>query len=646
MSGSAVGGTISQIKARMKVNEMLFAADRKREEERKRELKEYFFNVEIPSDVKETEEEKNVYAEQRHALALKNILAEANFDALGAINPQGLTQTLSAAIKSFIAIYNQEHPEDPIDVTNPTSVQLFLNKLVPWAQSYMKKSISMAFDDAIRKKMTFSNLSDFDNTVSSILTDYISMSPNYLQDENFAVFHNYIDRLVHQISTSPNSKVALRYLPKIEPQRIVSDTKEKTEARKEELLNPNGAASIPAYSSSLPALPGTTPSSLPALPGTTPSSLPTLPGTSTSGTFPQKALPLPSDSQKSWAEKSNDLINYGNNFLIDAFGKKTNDDTPPPNISPPSYEVESDKLVKIPYKDPRHNYIGNFWYVSYDTRLFDFMNRSIDQYKNDQKNYIWLTHMNEGIRILNSERDRFKNYLNFKHASDYDITTTETMVKYLDPSVPFDKELNAIQAFTTTVVPLLEKAGTRGSKECANVLSGKLAAMLKSGNGLLIDKKRHRATALDSPNYKPFGRLFLSLTKLSNSYLRLVYATGGPIAKFPTMRISTAFQNLLYDFMDKKRVSPQLVNHLSDKEQALFSKIMIASGLNSEHGIRLHLEKQDQEDLERLEVLKSMIEQGNDAPETMQETKYLIKKLTNRGLLKRISATKMLAAIA
>jgi len=131
--------------------------------------------------------------------------------------------------------------------------------------------------------------------------------------------------------------------------------------------------------------------------------------------------------------------------------------------------------------------------------------------------------------------------------------------------------------------------------------------------------------------YAQFGRYIIHVPSLHENFLNLKYPSKGlTIHQLPRTKISNSLKNILIDALENKKFSQNKIKNLETEELRLLKKACDLSHI--EHHIYI---KQDEEELERFELLRGQVQAGNDNPDIIKELKFLLHKFLADGRIKR-----------
>mgnify|MGYP007089521774 CR=1 FL=1 len=175
-------------------------------------------------------------------------------------------------------------------------------------------------------------------------------------------------------------------------------------------------------------------------------------------------------------------------------------------------------------------------------------------------------------------------------------------------------------------------------------------AEFKAGRGIACDVKHHRpiggnGVLTHSPSYQRLGHLYVSMSDLDKGNLAVCYSNGVQAKTIPRKRISPQLRDVIYTIIEQGRAPHSSIERLPEPDRALLSTLLhgtkVAKGLGVEH----YIESADRAALDRMDILKGMIQGGNDSKQVLKEMKELTKKMMEKGHIKRLAGMKILASL-
>lgn len=147
----------------------------------------------------------------------------------------------------------------------------------------------------------------------------------------------------------------------------------------------------------------------------------------------------------------------------------------------------------------------------------------------------------------------------------------------------------------------------------------------------------------DEPEYREFGRLIVSMPKLSDGILRVLYASNGiNIAGIKSTHISEDFKDLIMTIIDTGKFNARLFERLPNSEKPLFKKLIDVAKLKHKLGAGNLVDENEKQQLQRWELVRGELESGNDNISLKKEAKKLITYFMKSGRLSKSEAYDLL----
>jgi hypothetical protein len=151
----------------------------------------------------------------------------------------------------------------------------------------------------------------------------------------------------------------------------------------------------------------------------------------------------------------------------------------------------------------------------------------------------------------------------------------------------------------------------------------------------------------DAPEYREFGRLIVSMPKLSDGILRVLYASNGiNVAGIKSTHISEDFKDLIMTIIDTEKFNPRLFERLPNSEKPLFKKLIDVSKLKHKLGAGNLVDENERQQLQRWELVRGELESGNDNISLKKEAKKLISYFMKSGRLSKSEAYDLLIQLS
>jgi hypothetical protein len=164
---------------------------------------------------------------------------------------------------------------------------------------------------------------------------------------------------------------------------------------------------------------------------------------------------------------------------------------------------------------------------------------------------------------------------------------------------------------------------------------------MKSAEGL--GKKQKSSSS--SWGTIPFGKYFIDRNYLDSGILKVVYRSGVQVKSIPISRISDRLRKILHESSMKNSFCKDCeyeASRLDTGEKKILQKFLKSSNFNTASSVKSYQSDEDQQLMNRFELLKSEIEAGNDSDELLHELKQLTKHLASIGLIQKRQANKIL----
>ena len=151
----------------------------------------------------------------------------------------------------------------------------------------------------------------------------------------------------------------------------------------------------------------------------------------------------------------------------------------------------------------------------------------------------------------------------------------------------------------------------------------------------------------DEPEYREFGRLIVSMPKLSDGILRVLYASNGiNIAGIKSTHISEDFKDLIMTIIDTGKFNARLFDRLPNSEKPLFKKLIDVAKLKHKLGAGNLVDENEKQQLQRWELVRGELESGNDNISLKKEAKKLITYFMKSGRLSKSEAYDLLIQLS
>ena len=183
-----------------------------------------------------------------------------------------------------------------------------------------------------------------------------------------------------------------------------------------------------------------------------------------------------------------------------------------------------------------------------------------------------------------------------------------------------------------------------------NRRSNALPKPKKDGKGIYAHRKKYGhgiSAKTDEPEYREFGRLIVSMPKLSDGILRVLYASNGiNIAGIKSTHISEDFKDLIMAIIETGKFNSRLFERLPNSEKPLFKKLIDVAKLKHKLGAGNLVDENEKQNMQRWELVRGEIESGNDNISLKKEAKKLISYFMKSGRLSKSEAYDLLIQLS
>ena len=145
-----------------------------------------------------------------------------------------------------------------------------------------------------------------------------------------------------------------------------------------------------------------------------------------------------------------------------------------------------------------------------------------------------------------------------------------------------------------------------------------------------------------SPNHFQFGKYYISIPRLKKNILSVRTENKSTIL---SSMITDEVKHLLLDFKDTGKFGIGKYSNFKNNNKEIMDRLLKSSGMDDRLSIRI--ENTDlNELLERYELLRGGVLQGNDSAEVRKELKHVVLKLVQLGKLPMKQSHQLLLELA
>ena len=149
------------------------------------------------------------------------------------------------------------------------------------------------------------------------------------------------------------------------------------------------------------------------------------------------------------------------------------------------------------------------------------------------------------------------------------------------------------------------------------------------------------------PPYRQLGKYVIHWKQLNdNDMLNVKYKSLGRIPQFKPIPVSDVFKDYLVDVMDTGKHNQRHYETIPVEERKIWEKIVNGAGLAETLKIRKTITEDDNDDMERFDMLKGQYLAGNNNPSVIRELRRFVVKFLGDGRLKRNQALDLLLELS
>jgi hypothetical protein len=160
---------------------------------------------------------------------------------------------------------------------------------------------------------------------------------------------------------------------------------------------------------------------------------------------------------------------------------------------------------------------------------------------------------------------------------------------------------------------------------------------VKVGSGVAIN---------DSPRYLEFGKYCVHVDSLKKHVLNVKYPkTFSTVQLIPRQIISKPLSDMIFEVCHSQKFNHPMFDQLNNKDQKLFKQLALKSRFDDKIGVSTN-DTDENDKVERFELLRGSIISGNNDPNALRELKSLILHFMATGKLKRSDGNELLAELS
>lgn len=194
-----------------------------------------------------------------------------------------------------------------------------------------------------------------------------------------------------------------------------------------------------------------------------------------------------------------------------------------------------------------------------------------------------------------------------------------------------ERETRALASYNTKVQRLQQQRAAYVAKAAS--VAARLQPLIGGGLGVLDSGHEER--------FAPFGRYIIHLPSLNDGVLNIKFKSMASHHKMPRKVISSKLKDVLLATIERGNVPAKEAQKLSNEDKALLHKVLTLSKVESPLVI-----EEDEQEMERFQLLRGIVNAGNDNPEIVKELKGLLMKFMQDGRLKKTEINKVMYELA
>jgi hypothetical protein len=161
--------------------------------------------------------------------------------------------------------------------------------------------------------------------------------------------------------------------------------------------------------------------------------------------------------------------------------------------------------------------------------------------------------------------------------------------------------------------------------------------VIKTGRGIDLNKE---------PLYKTFGKFIVSMPNLvDRDILQFKYPSLSRVPNLEPVTVSEDFKEFFLDCLENGKVNHKILKTLDESEKKLFEKVVEKAGLMKGLGITKQPNKEDEEEVNRFNILRGEYYAGNNSHQLLDELRKLIIKFIHTGRIGKNNGIQILSQL-
>ena len=135
------------------------------------------------------------------------------------------------------------------------------------------------------------------------------------------------------------------------------------------------------------------------------------------------------------------------------------------------------------------------------------------------------------------------------------------------------------------------------------------------------------------PRFIPFGRYIINKKRLDDNVVSLKTRAGGYLSNFKSQKVSNKLGKVFRVILGGGIPRYEDIDELTDEEKAYLHKVAKASDIIDRINIPSPNKKEEEQEINKFEIMKGEIMSGNDNADLIKKFKILLIKLSNKNLI-------------
>lgn len=144
------------------------------------------------------------------------------------------------------------------------------------------------------------------------------------------------------------------------------------------------------------------------------------------------------------------------------------------------------------------------------------------------------------------------------------------------------------------------------------------------------------------PKFIELGNFVISIPHYNNGILKLKYIKTGQDVPNLTTRMNEDFSEFIESFLDTQKINTKMLNKLNSEDKQFFKRLINKSGLSVKYKSKELSSKEEDQENERFNLVKSEFIAGNDNKDIIKELKSFLLKFMIDGRISKKEGNELL----